>query len=323
MKKIWFVTGNSRGLGRRWLVEALLCLVTLALNCPFVPSAGAQTCGGEGVAVQVLGSGGPELQDKRASSSYLVWQNGEARVLVDAGGGSALRFGESGAKMSQLDVILFTHFHIDHSADFPSLIFSSWFEERDRPLPVYGPAGNGEFPSTVDFVRAFFNSRNGIYRYLSVVLVPQEEGGYELQPHNVVGDPSSAAFRSEHLSADAARVIHGSVPALAWRVEIGGKSIVFSGDTNGEGDLVRLAKDADLLIAHNAVPEGATGVERRLHMPPSVIGQIAEQGHVKQLVLSHRMLRTLGKEEQSLLEIRKSFSGPVAFANDLDCFPVR
>jgi ribonuclease BN (tRNA processing enzyme) len=271
----------------------------------------------------VLGSGGPELQDKRASSSYLVWQDGQARVLVDAGGGSALRFGESGAKMSQLDVILFTHFHVDHSADFPALAFSSWFEERDRPLPVYGPAGNSEFPSTVDFVRSFFNSRNGIYRYLSVLLVPQEEGGYELQPHNVVGDPSSAAFHGEHLSAYAARVVHGSVPALAWRVEIGGKSIVFSGDTNGEGaDLVRLAKDADLFIAHNAVPEGATGVERRLHMPPSVIGQIAQEAHVKRLVLSHRMLRTLGKEEQSQSEIRKNFSGPVAFANDLDCFPV-
>ncbi|MGC1299205.1 MAG: hypothetical protein WA869_29625, partial [Alloacidobacterium sp.] len=54
----------------------LLCLVTLFLNCPFVPTADAQACGGEGVAVQVLGSGGPELQDKRASSSYLVWQDG-------------------------------------------------------------------------------------------------------------------------------------------------------------------------------------------------------------------------------------------------------
>jgi len=302
---------------------ALLCLLTLSVNCPFVPSADAQTCGGEDVAVQVLGSGGPELQDKRASSSYLVWQDGQARVLVDAGGGSALRFGESGAKMSQLDVILFTHYHIDHSADFPSLVFSSWFEERDRPLPVYGPAGNNDFPSTVDFVHAFFNPRNGIFRYLAVVLVAQEEGGYELQPHNVDGDPSSMAFRGEHLSAYAARVIHGSVPALAWRVEIGGKSVVFSGDTNGEGDLVRLANDADLFIAHNAVPEGATGVERRLHMPPSVIGRIAQEAHVKQLVLSHRMLRTLGKEEQTLSEIRKSFSDPVAFANDLDCFPVQ
>src|ERR1700751_5936600 len=196
------------------LLIALLCLLTLSLNCLFVPSVDAQTCGGEGIAVQVLGSGGPELQDKRASSSYLVWQDGQARVLVDAGSGSSLRFGESGAKMSQLDVILFTHFHVDHSADFPALIFSSWFEERDRPLPVYGPAGNSDFPSTVDFVHAFFNRRNGIYRYLSELLVPQENGSYKLQPHNVVeGAESSAVFRSEHLSGYAARVIHGSVPA--------------------------------------------------------------------------------------------------------------
>jgi hypothetical protein len=77
---------------------------------------GAQVgCGPSGVALQVLGSGGPELQDKRASTSYLVWRNGVPRVLVDSGGGSALRFGESGATMSDLDVILLTHLHVDHS----------------------------------------------------------------------------------------------------------------------------------------------------------------------------------------------------------------
>ena len=119
------------------------------------------------------------------------------------------------------------------------------------------------------------------------------------------------------------RVIHGGVPALAWRIELAGKSLVFSGDTNGDGDgLRRLAAGADLFVAHNAVPEGATGVERRLHMPPSVIGQIAADARVKSLVLSHRMLRTLGKEDQTQSEIRKRYSGPLQFANDLDCFPL-
>ena len=70
----------------------------------------AQSCGSNALAVQVLGSGGPELQDKRASTSYLIWEHGKARVMVDAGGGSALRFGESGAQMSQVDVFLFSHF---------------------------------------------------------------------------------------------------------------------------------------------------------------------------------------------------------------------
>ena len=100
--------------------------------------------------------------------------------------------------------------------------------------------------------------------------------------------------------------------------------IVFSGDTNGEGEgLPRLAMKADLFVAHNAVPEGATGIERQLHMPPSVIGQIADNAHVKSLVLSHRMLRTLGKETETQAEIRKRYSGPITFANDLDCFPLK
>ena len=104
---------------------------------------------------------------------------------------------------------------------------------------------------------------------------------------------------------------------------MGGKVIVFSGDTNGEGaGLPQLAANADLFVAHNAVPEGVTGVERNLHMPPSVIGQIAGEARVKQLVLSHRMLRTLGKESQTQSEIEKKYSGPLKFANDLDCFPL-
>lgn len=298
-------------------------VVSFLLGGVFLPAA-AQSCGSQGVAVQVLGSGGPELQDKRASSSYLVWANGRPRVLIDAGGGSALRFGESGAQMSQLDGILFSHFHVDHSGDFAALIKSSWFEDRKRPLPVYGPPGNDFMPATTEFVSDFFGPKRGAYRYLSELYAPDEEGSYKIQPHNVAAATPVAVFRSGDLSASAVRVVHGAVPALAWRIEIAGKIMVFSGDTNGEGQgLVRLATGADLFVAHNAVPEGATGVERRLHMPPSVIGQIAADAKVKRLVLSHRMLRTLGKEEQTQSEIRKRYSGPLTFANDLDCFPVK
>ncbi len=226
--------------------------------------------------------------------------------------------------MSDLDVIFFTHYHVDHSADFSALIKSSWFEDRKRPLPIYGPEGNDFMPSTTEFVSDFFGEKHGSYRYLSELLVQGEESSYKMQPHNVAGSTKpEAVFRNGDLAAYSARVIHGGVPALAWRLEMGGKVIVFSGDTNGEGGLTQLAANADLFIAHNAVPEGAVGIERNLHMPPSVIGQIAGDAHVKQLVLSHRMLRTLGKENQTLSEIKKRYSGPVEFANDLDCFPVK
>ena len=305
-------------------MKLLLVIGSLLCALGFLPAV-AQSCGSSGLAVQVLGSGGPESQDKRASTSYLIWQDGKAKIILDAGGGSALRFGESGAQMSQPDVFLFSHFHIDHSSDFPALIFSSWFEDRTRPLPVYGPAGNDFMPSTTEFVHDMFSDPHGAFRYLSELVEPGSGASYQLQPHNVAaGSAPSLAFRNGTVTLYAVQVIHGEVPALGWRVEIGGKRIVFSGDTNGEGTgLTQLALNADVFVAHNAVPESATGVERRLHMPPSVIGTIAANAHVKELVLSHRMLRTLGKEGETQIEIRKRYAGPVLFANDLDCFPVK
>ena len=307
-------------------------LITVVLLM-IAPIAHAQRCNGSGVAVQVLGSGGPELQTKRASSSYLVWIDGKARVLVDAGGGSALRFGESGAQMADLDVILFTHLHADHTADLPALVKSSWFEDRKRPLPIYGPAGNRLMPSTVTFVRTLFDGTRGAYRYLGEFISPLDKSSYKLEPRDVsepapkIGAPRRKepmilpVFNNERVRVQAVAVAHGQLPALAFRVDAGDKSIVFSGDTNGDGDgLPTLAAGADLFVAHNAVAEGATGVERALHMPPSVIGQIAQAAKTKQLVLSHRMLRTLGKEEETITAIRKAYGGPVTFADDLSCF---
>jgi ribonuclease BN (tRNA processing enzyme) len=300
------------------LLASLLC----GFDTSFVP---AQSCGSTGLAVQVLGSGGPELQDKRASSSYLIWDHGHARAIVDAGGGSALRFGESGARMSDVDVMLFSHFHIDHSGDFPALVFSSWFGDRTRPLPIYGPMGNEYMPSTTEFVHDLFSDPHGAWRYLSGMVDPGKSDSYKLQPHNVVGGRTPAlVLRNGSIALYAVSVVHGAFPALAWRVEMGGKRIVFSGDTNGDGDgLTQLALNADLLVAHNAVPEGATGVERRLHMPPSVIGTTAANARVRQLVLSHLMMRTLGKEDETRAEIKQRYSGPITFANDLDCFPIQ
>jgi len=299
-------------------VLALLC----ASSFPPVASATGATCSGRGVQVQVLGSGGPEMEDKRASSSYLVWQDSRPRILIDSGGGSALRFGQAGAHVAQLDAVLFTHLHIDHSADFPALIKSSYFEERKLPLPVYGPPGNQSFPSTTEYVAGLFADKRGVYRYLADFLAGKD-GGYSLQAHDValVAREIRTVVSERDLLLDATQVIHGAVPAIAWRVRMGGRVIVFSGDTNGDnGNLEQLAKGADLFVAHNSIPEGETGAPRQLHMPPSVIGRIAKIAGVRQVVLSHRMLRTLGRESETRSVIARVYPGPVTFAEDLDCF---
>ena len=301
-------------------------IINFVLAISFFISAYSQaaTCSGQGIEVQVLGSGGPETQDQRASSSYVIWLDGRSRVLVDSGGGSAVRFGQSGAQMQDLDIVLFTHFHADHSADFPALVKSSFFENRTSLLPVYGPSGSQRFPAATGFIRALFDEKTGVFRYLYDFITPGE-ASYLIAAHDIdIANHTISTVNMEgDLTVSAIPVIHGPVPALAWRVDVGGKRIVFSGDMNGNsGNLQKLAQQADILVAHNAVPEGATGVARNLHMPPSVIGRIAAAAEVKQLVLSHRMLRTSGREDETLQYIQESYSGPVSFANDLDCYQI-
>ena len=300
----------------------------LALGAVHLATARAEPsnrCGARGVALQVLGSGGPELQDRRASSSYLIWSDGAPTVLIDAGGGSALRFGESGASVTPLAVILLTHLHIDHTADLPALVKSSFFESRTERLPLYGPAGNDDFPATTQFVKALFGARTGIYRYLADFVTAAPSGAYRLDAHDLSlrGHEVRRVYDAHGVRVFATPVVHGGVPAVAYRVEIGSARIAFSGDTNGgNGNLERLARDVDVLVAHNAVLDGATGVERALHMPPAVIGRIARDARVGRLILSHRMLRTLGHEEETEKGIRNAYAGPITFANDLDCFPI-
>lgn len=224
--------------------------------------------------------------------------------------------------MEDLYAILSSHFHVDHSADLPALIKSSFFDERQRDLPVFGPSGNPWMPDTEDFLESLFGIE-GAFRYLSAFVDDGRGNGYRLMPTvlDVNKREIQTAFENKRVTISAIPVHHGSLPTLAWRVELAGKSIVFSGDMNGDYQtLPLLAKDADILLAHNAVPESARGVIRNLHMPPSMIGKIAKQASAKQLVLSHRMKRTLGNVAQTLKNIRKHYAGSVVFADDLQCF---
>lgn len=299
------------------------CAVTCLLLSAAGVSHGAQSCHGRGVWLQVLGSGGPEITDKRASSGYLVWADGRARILVDMGPGSMLRYEKSGARVEDLDVVLLTHLHVDHSADLPALVKASFFTERTRDLPIYGPTGNALMPDTVAFVQTLFAEPAGAYRYLSGYLTGDE--AFRLLPHNVSAEGTALrpVVEGKGYKVTAVPVHHGPIPALAWRVDIAGRALGFSGDMNGDNHtLPKLAAGADLLVAHHAIPQGAEGVERKLHMPPSVIGEIAAEARVKQLVLSHRMVRTLGREAESTREIRRRYAGSMAFAEDGQCFKV-
>ena len=115
----------------------------------------------QNITLQVLGSGGPEMGDKRASSAYVLWIDGKSKVLIDFGGGASLRFEEVGARIQDLDVILLTHLHVDHTADLPALVKSSFFTRASGDLHIFGPDDNNFMPSTESFVKRLFEEDDG------------------------------------------------------------------------------------------------------------------------------------------------------------------
>ena len=99
---------------------AIVCLLAL-LSTPLIRSdAFAQSCAAGPIAVQILGSGGPRANPFRSSSSYLLWVDGQARILVDMGGGAHHRFGQAQAKLEDLWMVGVSHLHPDHVSDLPA-----------------------------------------------------------------------------------------------------------------------------------------------------------------------------------------------------------
>jgi len=305
---------------------ATIGLLLLTVTAMAEPNSNSACRSATGVALQVLGSGGPIADDGRASAGYLVWVNGEAKIMIDAGGGTFLRFGEAGAKFTSLDFIGLSHFHTDHTADFPALLKSGSFSNRQRSLIVTGPDAGGPFPGLNSFLNSILDKRTGAYGYLGGYL--DGTGGLQnitaleisrenVAPVTVLGDLSGPT----HIQA--LHVPHGIVPALAFRVRIGHESIVFASDQNGDDPaFVEFAKNASVLLMHMPVPEGISGVGRRLHAPPGIIGEIAKTANVGTLVLSHFMARSLQDLDENIAIVRSKYDGRVIVASDLDCIPL-
>lgn len=306
-----------------YTTSLLLLVFTLSISS-MAHAAPAQQCPpADGVALQVLGSGGPIADDGRASTGYIVWVDGRSRVLVDAGGGTFLRFGEAGASFVDLEFVGLSHFHTDHSADFPALLKSGNFSGREEPLPVAGPGPGGPFPGLGAWLDSMLADGSGAYGYLSgyldgsgrlVKLVQQEVASDSEKPVRVLdGD----------ITIDALPVPHAIVPALGYRVTTGDVSIVFASDQNGSSDaFIDFAKDATVLVMHLPIPEAATGAAIKLHARPSDVARVAKAAGAGTLVLSHFMARSLQNLDANVDVVRTGFGGEVVVASDLACMVV-
>jgi ribonuclease BN (tRNA processing enzyme) len=294
---------------------------------------------GGDLSVMVLGSGGPVATAAgRASAGYLIFTDGNPnpRILMDVGGGTYQRLAESGVNVKDLDLVLLSHLHIDHTGDLSSVIKTAYFhtvgagETRDETIHIWGPDSSfGGIPGTIDYVNAHYAGPNGTERYLNGFTGLIGAGTFSYEGHNLLSSYTDNITvqdvyeATDGLKVTAIAVKHGPVPSVAYRIEYKGKSIVYSGDTNSESqNMITIAQHADLLIYDTAIMDTHPNpVMLQLHTTPSRMGAVAADAMVKKLVLSHITPNT----ENNLKEVKRlvraqGFMGKIKAAEDLKVF---
>ena len=242
--------------------------------------------------VMVLGSGGPIATAKgRASASYLIFLDGEPKILMDAGGGAFQRLAASGTDIKDLQIILLSHLHIDHMGDLSPIVKTMYFHNRianvdpdntDYSFPpgrtakfrVFGPDENGitfagtpiaeianadttQYPASTEFVHSHYDVNQGNERYLHLFTRAISGGVFRYDVENV--SPNWQEYNPVTLPVDdieglvikAVGVHHGPVPSLAFRIEYKGKSIVYSGDTTSKGMNMGLISEGADLLIYD------------------------------------------------------------------------
>lgn len=274
--------------------------------------------------LRVLGSGGPHAHPTRASAGYLLSFDGVPRILVDVGGGVFTRVGQLKSELDELELIVLTHLHVDHTGDLGPVLFDLYLRERKRRLRIIGPAPRGGQPGTQTFCDLLFGSR-GAWRHLNAF------EGFRLDVDEASSDHDRAQLEQMDLpralvdlnvELQAVAVPHGPMPAIAVRILRGDASVVLTGDVSESTPaLISLARDCSIMVHDMALPEGDLP-HGHLHAKPSHVARTAASARPKALVLSHFMPPILGVIEETVEQIKQDYRGEIAVAHDLAAYPV-
>ncbi len=187
------------------------------------------------ITISFIGTGDAFGSGGRLQACILVDAPG-VRFALDFGCTSLVGLRKLGINPNSIDGIILTHFHGDHCGGVPFLLMDGMLgAKRDRELTIAGPAG------TVDHL-------SRLHEVLfpgSGVMVPRFPVNYiELMPNRTV------RLMGLELTAIEARHTAETIP-LAFRIEVSGRSIAYTGDGELTEDLKRLADGVDLLIAES------------------------------------------------------------------------
>ncbi len=246
--------------------------------------------------ITVLGSGTLIPQKGRSCAGYVLGHS-RGSILLDCGPGSLLRLNEAGTPLSDIDLILISHFHLDHTSDLAPLLNSRWLQKscRDRRLIIAGPVGLKK-----RFARLFGKEESWIHN-LTLDLI----------------ELANSSRKIASLKLDTLLTPH-TENSICFRLTDEEGSIVFySGDTDYHESLIPLAREANLAIIECSWTEFPEGEG---HLTPQLAGKLASKAQVKRLLLTHFYQEV--SEQKVLKQVAKYFHGTVYLAKDLQVYPI-
>lgn len=300
----------------------LLKYLILCFSLTIVPTY-AQPVENTQIQLTLLGTkGGPSLPSTERLPQSSLLQIGQQHFLIDAGYGASLRLVHNGIPLTSISKIFITHLHSDHVADYPALLLNAWASGLKSPIRVYGPPGTEAMTQGVwqTFAR-------------DINLRISNEGKPDIRKLVEVSEvvKQGQILQEPGLSVSVLYVPHPPFPtgeALAYRFDINGKSIVFSGDTAYFPKLAEFAHGADVLVSEAVYVKDVARLAERIgngsrlaeaiishHTPIEQVGQIAEAAKVKKLVISHLVPITT-PDEVWLRAAEKYYSGSIIIGRD-------
>lgn len=239
---------------------------------------------GAPVTVTLLGTGDAFASFGRSQSGYLIDAPG-GRILMEAGPGLLQALKSNGVSTDSFDLLLISHLHGDHFAGLPFLILDyMWETPRKKVLTIAGPAKLEQ--RTWLLTRAMFPhfELDKIKRKLKFVVL---EPGSSTR----LGKFKVSAIRSPHTKPEI---------SLSIRIDGGGKSIVFSGDSGWNDELVELSAGADLFLCECTYYESA---HLKFHLNYPLLAANRDKFKVRRMVLTHLGREVLSREDEIALEM--------------------
>ena len=249
------------------------------------------------ISVTILGSGTCVPSLKRSSCSVLM-KIKDSLLLFDSGPGTMRRLLEAGTTIFDISHLFYSHLHPDHTGELVSFIFANKYGngfQRKIPLTIVAAQGFSTFYNRLKSVYgSWIELAPGFFNIIELAANANDVCGFD--NFKIRSSPV------EHIAGSIAYKVTSS----------GGRSVVYSGDTDFCENLVALSKDADLLICESALPDD---LKVKGHLTPSLAGEIARRANVRKLVLTHFYPECDQADIEK--ECRKTWAGPLMLAEDL------